>query len=216
QPPPDVPSTDPPEVSAKSKPKTKRPWFTRDPSSYNANSYQSGGSIADPSALPHAYPHAYTDPDPHPENDRANAWESRFGWRVDAMAAATYLGGPLTGEYPPGRTHAHAPSPLLPHPRDPQRLCPLPWQVPLSPRLYPLTRSAAYQSALLTTPLLVLLLLFNLLIPLPAFLRALLLIAAVGGTLYAAFRAWKDAQEGLERFWLPYIGPIAERWVSEE
>ncbi|UOH82547.1 hypothetical protein LQV05_005254 [Cryptococcus neoformans] len=170
QPPPDVPSTDPPEVSAKSKPKTKRPWFTRDPSSYNANSYQSGGSIADPSALPHAYPHAYTDPDAHPENDRANAWESRFGWRVDAMAAATYLGGPLT----------------------------------------------AYQSALLTTPLLVLLLLFNLLIPLPAFLRALFVIAAVGGTLYAAFRAWKDAQEGLERYWLPYIGPIAERWVSEE
>ncbi|OWZ41340.1 hypothetical protein C370_03621 [Cryptococcus neoformans A1-35-8] len=77
-------------------------------------------------------------------------------------------------------------------------------------------RFHAYQSALLTTPLLVLLLLFNLLIPLPAFLRALLVIAAVGGTLYAAFRAWKDAQEGLERYWLPYIGPIADRWVSEE
>lgn len=29
--------------------------------------------------------------------ERANAWESRFGWRVDIMAAATYLGGPLTG-----------------------------------------------------------------------------------------------------------------------
>lgn len=75
---------------------------------------------------------------------------------------------------------------------------------------------AAYQSALLTTPLLVLLLLFNLLIPLPAFLRTLFTVVAVGGTLYAAFRAWKDAQEGLERFWLPYIGPVAERWVSEE
>ncbi|OXC63856.1 hypothetical protein AYX13_06539 [Cryptococcus neoformans] len=187
QPPPDVPSTDPPEVPAKSKPKTKRPWFTRDPSSYNANSYQSGGSIADPSALPHAYPHAYTDPDAHPENDRANAWESRFGWRVDAMAAATYLGGPLTALFF-----------LILETRNDY------------------VRFHAYQSALLTTPLLVLLLLFNLLIPLPAFLRALLVIAAVGGTLYAAFRAWKDAQEGLERYWLPYIGPIAERWVSEE
>lgn len=34
------------------------------------------------------------------ENDRANAWESRFGWRVDVMAAAAYLGGPVTGAWP--------------------------------------------------------------------------------------------------------------------
>lgn len=32
------------------------------------------------------------------EAERANAWESRFGWRVDLMAAASYLGGPITGE----------------------------------------------------------------------------------------------------------------------
>ncbi|EAL20418.1 hypothetical protein CNBE3390 [Cryptococcus deneoformans B-3501A] len=74
-------------------------------------------------------------------------------------------------------------------------------------------RFHAYQSALLTTPLLVLLLLFNLLLPLPAFLRTLFIVASVGATLYAAFRAWRDAQDGLERYWLPYIGPIAERWV---
>lgn len=86
-----------------------------------------------------------------------------------------------------------------------------------SPNVYACSdRSAAYQSALLTTPLLVLLLLFNLLIPLPAFLRTFFIVVSVGGILYAAFRAWKDAQEGLERFWLPYIGPVAERWVSEE
>jgi len=30
--------------------------------------------------------------------ERANAWESRFGWRVDFMGAACYLGGPVTGE----------------------------------------------------------------------------------------------------------------------
>jgi len=75
---------------------------------------------------------------------------------------------------------------------------------------------AAYQSALLTTPLLALLLLFNLLIPLPSFLQTLIILAAVGATIYASFRAWRDAQEGLSRFWLPYIGEIAERWVSEE
>lgn len=105
QPPPDVPSTDPPEVSTKSKPKSKRPWFTRDPSSYNASSYQSGGTVSDPTAVPQAYTN---DPESAAflgsaagggalENDRANAWESRFGWRVDVMAAAAYLGGPVTG-----------------------------------------------------------------------------------------------------------------------
>lgn len=32
------------------------------------------------------------------DSERANAWESRFGWRVDLMAAVAYLGGPVTGE----------------------------------------------------------------------------------------------------------------------
>ena len=75
---------------------------------------------------------------------------------------------------------------------------------------------AAYQSALLTSPLLAIILLFNLLIPFPHILRVLILLASIGVTIYTAFRAWKDAQEGLSRFWLPYIGEIAERWVSEE
>lgn len=74
----------------------------------------------------------------------------------------------------------------------------------------------AYQSALLTTPLVGLLLLFNLLIPLPTFLRVIFIIGAVGVTLYTAFRAWKDAQDGLGRFWLPVIGERADKWVSEE
>ncbi|ALO60575.1 hypothetical protein CNE03395 [Cryptococcus deneoformans JEC21] len=185
QPPPDVPATDPPEVS-KSKPRSK-PWFTRD-ASYSA-SYQAGGTLADPSA-PRAYTNDPESPafDPAgPDSDRANAWESRFGWRVDAMAAAAYLAGPLTA---------------------------LVFLILETRNDY--VRFHAYQSALLTTPLLVLLLLFNLLLPLPAFLRTLFIVASVGATLYAAFRAWRDAQEGLERYWLPYIGPIAERWVSEE
>lgn len=77
-------------------------------------------------------------------------------------------------------------------------------------------KKEAYQSALLTTPLLTLLLIINLLIPLPTFLKTLLILASVGVTIYTAFRAWKDAQEGLGRYWLPYIGEIAEKWVSEE
>ena len=74
----------------------------------------------------------------------------------------------------------------------------------------------AYQSALLTTPLLALLLLTNLLIPFPHFLRLIFLLASIGVTVFTSFRAWKDAQEGLSRFWLPVIGEMAERWVSEE
>lgn len=74
----------------------------------------------------------------------------------------------------------------------------------------------AYQSALLTTPILAFLLLINLLIPLPTFLRTIFILVSVGGVVYTAFRAWKDAQEGLGRFWVPYIGEIAERWVGEE
>ena len=76
--------------------------------------------------------------------------------------------------------------------------------------------SPAYQSALLTSPLLAFILLTNLLIPFPHFLRVIIILGSVGAAIYTAFRAWKDAQEGLSRFWLPYIGEIAERWVSEE
>lgn len=74
----------------------------------------------------------------------------------------------------------------------------------------------AYQSALLTTPLVLFMIITNLLIPLPAFLRTLIILAGVGTTLFAAYRAWKDAQDGLSRYWLPYIGERAERWVNEE
>jgi uncharacterized membrane protein len=110
-------------------------------------------------------------------------------------------------------------SAVLPHPGDAERLRPIPRSVtpfPFSHHTCNFLTLAAYQSALLTTPLLAFLLLTNLLIPLPSFLRTFLILASVGATLYTAFRAWKDAQEGLGRFWLPYIGEIAERWVNEE
>jgi hypothetical protein len=59
-------------------------------------------------------------------------------------------------------------------------------------------------------------LLTNLLIPLWGWLRTLIILAGVGATLYAAYRAYTDAQDGLGRFWLPYIGEQAERWVNDE
>jgi hypothetical protein len=59
-------------------------------------------------------------------------------------------------------------------------------------------------------------LLTNLLLPFPAFLKTIIVLGGVGVTLYAAYRAYKDAQEGLGRYWLPYIGEVAERWVNDE
>lgn len=85
-----------------------------DPSSYG-NTYQSGGSLSDPTSIAQAYSN---DPEVAGltggtvsssggsggfgsgtgtgDAERANAWESRFGWRVDMMAALAYLGGPVT------------------------------------------------------------------------------------------------------------------------
>jgi len=120
---------------------------TSDQSSYNT--YQSGGNLSDPSAVPAAYSN---DPESSAyasgsggggegaylssngtsgEADRANAWESRFGWRIDVMAAVSYLGGPITGtsgfylRNPVRRAPAHLSS-ALPHPRDAERLRPVP------------------------------------------------------------------------------------------
>lgn len=60
------------------------------------------------------------------------------------------------------------------------------------------------------------LLFFHLILVLPSFLQIVLLLAGASITLYAAFRAWQDAQHGLGRYYLPYIGQVAERWVGEE
>jgi hypothetical protein len=59
-------------------------------------------------------------------------------------------------------------------------------------------------------------LLTTLLIPLWTWLRTLIILGGVGAALYAAYRAYTDAQEGLGRYWVPYIGEVAERWVNEE
>ena len=68
----------------------------------------------------------------------------------------------------------------------------------------------------MTTPLLALGFFFHLVLVLPRLLQTILLVGSVGVTGYTAFRAWKDAQNGLSRYYLPYIGEMAERWVGEE
>ena len=61
--------------------------------------------MSDPTSVPQAYSNdpesaafgGPVGPSSNGDAERANAWESRFGWRVDFMAAAAYLGGPITG-----------------------------------------------------------------------------------------------------------------------
>ena len=90
-----------------------------------------------------------------------NQWQTRYGWRIDILAAAAYVLGPLSGlllftRYCP-RYNTNMEQRFSPYPscfRDGERLCPFPWWVnlraaacrPLNPN------DSAYQSALLTTP----------------------------------------------------------------
>lgn len=85
---------------------TSSPWLVCSDSSYS--SYQAGGSTSDPTVQSQAYTndvesqaYAYGNGGyggGSSGEDRVNAWESRFGWRIDLMAAAAYLGGPVSGE----------------------------------------------------------------------------------------------------------------------
>ncbi|TFL06583.1 hypothetical protein BDV98DRAFT_522070 [Pterulicium gracile] len=77
-------------------------------------------------------------------------------------------------------------------------------------------RFHAYQSALLTTPLLAIRILVSLM-RFYAVLRYLFTLLLVIPSLYMAFRAYTDAsRNGLSYFQLPYIGPIAEQWLHDE
>lgn len=77
-------------------------------------------------------------------------------------------------------------------------------------------RFHAYQSALLTAPLILLRILLSLM-HFWGFLRMLLTLIILCSQLFMAYRAFTDASHnGLARFQLPYIGILAEQWLSEE
>ncbi|PVG03366.1 hypothetical protein CPB86DRAFT_695809 [Serendipita vermifera] len=121
------------------------------------------------------------------EQGPSNLWETRFGWRVDVEAAFAYLLGPVSA--------------LL---------------LLILETNNDYVRFHAYQSALLTTPL-VLLRLFVLLVGFWGFLQTLLTIAIVVCCVGMAVQAYRDANTGgLARFRLPYIGELADRWVGDE
>ncbi|KAI0778179.1 hypothetical protein BD413DRAFT_464946 [Trametes elegans] len=116
-----------------------------------------------------------------------NMWETRHGFRVDLLAAFAYLLGPLSALI------------LL-----------------IVETHNDFVRFHAYQSALLTTPLVILRILASL-VQFPPFLRTIITLLLVIPSLYMAWQAYIDAaRNGLVRFQIPFVGPLAERWVYEE
>ncbi|KAJ6610897.1 hypothetical protein B0H10DRAFT_2165964 [Mycena sp. CBHHK59/15] len=116
-----------------------------------------------------------------------NQWETRHGLRVDLLAAVAYILGPISA---------------------------LALLIIETHNDY--VRFHAYQSALMTTPLAVIRI-FATLLQFPAWMRTLFTLLIISSQLYMAIRAYLDAsRNGLARFQLPYVGPIAERWLEEE
>ncbi|KAJ7487612.1 hypothetical protein B0H11DRAFT_2014101 [Mycena galericulata] len=121
-----------------------------------------------------------------------NQWETRHGLRVDMLAAVAYLLGPISA------------------------LALLIVETQNDYVRFHWSSYLAYQSALLTTPLVVIRILASLL-QFPGWIRTILTLVIIGSQLYMAIRAYLDAsRNGLARFQLPYIGPIAARWLEEE
>jgi len=117
----------------------------------------------------------------------SSIWETRFGMRVDMLAAFSYLLGPISA--------------LL---------------VLILETHNDYVRFHAYQSALLTGPLLLLRIIAALL-QLPSILCTVLTLLLVVSCLYMIWRAYIDAaRNGLVRFQIPRIGPLADQWVAEE
>ncbi|KAJ7225501.1 hypothetical protein GGX14DRAFT_420804 [Mycena pura] len=175
-PPPDDHSV--PASTSKSGP--ARPWFPNQTSQRDM-SYQSGG-------IPTFNASAAGGLGAAEEADsQQNQWETRYGLRVDLLAAMAYLLGPIS---------ALALLIIETH--------------------NDFVRFHAYQSALLTTPLVVIRI-FASLLHFPGWMCTIFTLLLVCPELYMAVRAYLDAsQNGLARFELPYIGPIATRWLDEE
>ncbi|EIN13733.1 hypothetical protein PUNSTDRAFT_109915 [Punctularia strigosozonata HHB-11173 SS5] len=159
-----------------------RPWFpVHGSSSHTIPSYQSGGipTFGDSQRGGAAVLE-------ETENQR-NVWETRFGMRVDLLAAFAYLLGPISA-----------------------------FLLLVLETHNDYVRFHAYQSALLTAPLLILRIFLSI-VPFPSFLRTLFTFVLVVSASYMAVRAYIDAaRNGLSRFELPLIGAMADQWVKDE
>ncbi|KAI0304947.1 hypothetical protein BC826DRAFT_979095 [Russula brevipes] len=159
-----------------------RPWFPTQPATREVASYQSGGVPTWETAIGGG-----SAADEVAEAQTQNQWETRYGMRVDLLAAWAYVLGPVSAFF------------LL-----------------VLETHNDFVRFHAYQSALLTTPLILLRVLASLLQLSPTF-RTLLNLLILASVCFMAFRAHTDAsRNGLSRFHVPFIGLLAERWLDEE
>ncbi|OBZ79312.1 hypothetical protein A0H81_01141 [Grifola frondosa] len=153
-----TPPPDDPSYASSSKP-VSRPWFPSQTSSHQTMSYQSGGiptfNTSQAGGLG-AVEEAEAE-------SGANMWETRYGLRVDMLAAFAYLLGPISA---------------------------LALLIIETQNDY--VRFHAYQSALLSA-LLVLLRILASLLQFPSFLRTIFTFLLVIPSLYMAWQAYIDA-----------------------
>ncbi|KAI0033168.1 hypothetical protein K488DRAFT_85171 [Vararia minispora EC-137] len=165
-----------------------RPWFPSQPSlSYSqSQSYQSGGVPT----LETATATGFGSDDvvaAAVEDGPSSLWETRFGYRVDVLAAFAYVLGPISAFLLLAlETHNDY------------------------------ARFHAYQSALLSTPLLLLRIIASI-FALAGFFKLLFSLLLVGPCLFMAYRAFIDAsRNGLARYHLPFVGDLADQWLHDE
>ncbi|KIY52744.1 hypothetical protein FISHEDRAFT_63695 [Fistulina hepatica ATCC 64428] len=121
------------------------------------------------------------------EEDAQNIWETQYGWRVDVLAGVAYLFGPISA--------------LL---------------LLILETKNDFVRFHAYQSALVSAPLVVVRVLASIL-QFPYFLRTTFTLAILLFQVFMAFRAYSDANSSyLIHYQLPFIGPVAEQWLMGE
>ncbi|KAK0465169.1 uncharacterized protein EV420DRAFT_943902 [Desarmillaria tabescens] len=171
-----APPPDDPSYTSSSRAAT-RAWFPP----HAETSYQSGGVPSFGTAVSSGLGSS------EEVEGQQNQWETRYGHRVDVLAALAYLFGPISAFI------------LL-----------------IIETHNDFVRFHAYQSALLTTPLVVLRILMSLL-QFPQWMRTLFTLVIAGVQLYMAIRASRDASHnGLVRYHLPTIGQVAEDWLADE
>jgi len=173
----------------KSNLKPHRPWFPTQGSSYTTPSYQSGAVPTFGAAVSGQGPSTPVNGAVGGSGGEApgNQWETRFAWRVDALAAWTYLFGPVSA--------------LV---------------ILILETTNDYVRFHAYQSALAISPLFIITLILGL-SRAPLWLRWIYFVGEYMFIFYMAWRAYRDAnQGGLARFRLPWVGDLADVWVGEE
>ncbi|KAL0951171.1 hypothetical protein HGRIS_007902 [Hohenbuehelia grisea] len=176
-----APYAPPPDEPAPSSQPIVRPWFPSQ-SGDAGTSYQSGGIPTFNASMSGGGPsHA------EEAEGQINQWETRYGMRVDMLAAVAYLLGPISA--------------LL---------------VLIIETQNDYVRFHAYQSALFSTPLVIIRMIASLLQFAP-WLRTFFTLILLASFLYMAFRAYYGAaHDGLSRYYLPYLGPLADQWLADE